>query len=128
MLDPVKIKWAIKSGLSAVCANCIHYWRAQQHVPESRPVEGFKPIEAHCPFTDCCGPSFGKAFPRYDGPYKGKLATICYICGAEADAAIEMHGRGFIGVCDRHIEQFKSHLRKPNAPPPTVNERIVPVV
>ncbi len=128
MLDAKKVQWAIKSGLSAICAQCLHYWAAQQHIPDDDPAEGHKPVEAHCPRRDCGGPQFDLVFPKYEGPLAGRLATICYICGDEPDAMVEMHGRGHIGVCKKHLPSFREHLRKPNAPPPKVRERVVPLV
>lgn len=127
MINRIKAQWAIKSGLSAVCANCIHYWARQEQVDEARPFEHFKPAEAGCG-KDCGGPIMNRAFPLYEGPFKDKLASICFICGEEAHASVEMHGRGYLGVCEDHIDQFKRMLGKPGAPPPTVRERIVQVI
>jgi hypothetical protein len=128
MIDATRTQWAIKSGLSAVCANCLRYWEKQDLVPEARPLEHFKPAEAGCQVRDCGGPIVNRAFPKYSGPLEGKLASICFICGAEPDAAVEMAGRGYLGVCNAHIEQFKKMLGKPGAPPPQVRERLVQVV
>ena len=41
----------------------------------------------------------GLAFPEYEGPMDGNLVSFCYICGGEPDAAVEIHGKGVLGVC-----------------------------
>lgn len=128
MIDEARVQWAIKSGLSAVCANCLHYWRRQENAPVARPYEQFKPAEAACGHDGCGGPIRDRAFPDYDGPLKGRLASICFICGGEPDATVEMHGRGYLGVCKEHLEQFRMMLGKPGAPPPQVRERVVQVI
>ena len=122
------IQWAIKSGLSAVCAHCVHYWRKQDQVPEARPFEHFKPSESSCMVDSCGGPLLNRAFPMYDGPLREKISSICFICGEEPSAMVEMLGRGYLGVCGKHIEQFKKMLGKPGVQPPAVRERVVQVV
>lgn len=128
MIDATRAQWAIKSGLSAICAHCTRYWAKQELVPAARPLEHFKPAEAGCGEHACGGPARDLAFPRYEGPLKGRLASVCFICGELPDATVEMHGRGYLGVCSAHIEQFKRMLGKPGAPPPQVRERIVQVI
>jgi len=128
IVDASEVQWAIKSGLSAICANCLHYWRKQEQVEKARPLEHFKPSAASCDKRDCGGPIMDRAFPKYEGPLKDKLSSVCFICGDEPDATVEMLGRGYLGVCNRHIEQFKKMLGKPGAPPPQVRERVVQVI
>ena len=74
-----------------------------------------------------------RAFPEYKGPMKNRLAAICYICGNEADAGIQIGG-GMIGVCNRpgpmgrtHIDVFKKMITKPGKKL-VVNEVVIPAV
>jgi hypothetical protein len=115
MLSEKLIQREIDSGLSAVCAWCEHHWATLR--------DGTTP---GCQQTDCGGPLKGRAFPRYKGP-RADLASYCFICGKDADMAVQIDGKGFIGCCDSHktlmMETFK---RKGGAV--VVKERVVPLV
>jgi hypothetical protein len=111
----------IAFGLSAVCAWCEHWHDAKMR------GENVK-----CGLL-CGGPSSGMAFPLYKGPMAGRLGSICFICGKEADAGLSFGG-GFIGVCERigpnretHLDKFKVMISGPGKRV-VANEIVVPVV
>jgi hypothetical protein len=112
MLTAEMAKAEIETGLSAVCAWCEH-WHENK--------------ERDCG-RDCGGPgSKMKAFPAYKGPWEGNLINMCYICGKEPDAAIELGG-GMLGVCKEHLEHFKKMIkRQPGDKLPVVKEQVVMV-
>lgn len=104
----------IRSGMSFVCAWCEHLWRvfAQN--------EG---KEANCGMK-CGGPMAHDVFPKYKGPLEGQLAKFCFVCGKDADAGVDIGGKGMIGVCSGHIPQLKEMLdTAPGKARPVVHER-----
>lgn len=96
MLGFDKVGRAIKEqGMSAVCAWCLKYWRAREH-------DGANSSSWVCQSTrPCGGPMQGMAFPEYEGPMKGRLASFCYICGGVPEAAVDIGGKGMVGVCNK---------------------------
>ena len=93
MLKADQVELAMKRhGMAAVCAWCLKYWRAREHDD--------KPGEWRCQsMKPCGGPMQGLAFPEYEGPMDDNLVSFCYICGGKPDAAVEIHGKGMLGVC-----------------------------
>jgi hypothetical protein len=70
-------------------------------------------------------------FPMYKGIMEGKLHTFCFICGRDADAAVEIGGR-LLGVCNRQgpngetcVDKLKLILMRQGV---VAKERVVPVV
>lgn len=116
MIDAVKVDRMIENGLSAVCAWCENFWRVfDQHRGE----------EAHCGM-DCGGPASHMAFPKYRGPMEGRMLSFCFICGKDADAGVDIKGRGAIGVCEKHVPQLKRMLNsRVGSKPPVVREHEV---
>jgi hypothetical protein len=102
MLKADQVELAIKQhGMSAVCAWCLKYWRARERDQ--------KPGAWRCQATKPCGgPMQGMAFPEYEGPLEGNLASVCYVCGGEPDAMVEIHGRGMVGVCKERKRSDKT--------------------
>lgn len=100
MLDHVKAKEAVKSGLAAVCAWCEHYWEATDQRPSNH---------SGCIIKKCGGPSVHMAFPEYKGPWNPK-EKYCFLCGKSADAIVDISGKGAIGVCDDHVSRLKEIL------------------
>jgi len=96
MLEFDQVDRAIKMhGMSAVCAWCLKYWNARGH-------DDANSSSWQCQATKPCGgPMQGMAFPEYEGPMKGKLASFCYICGGPPDAAVDIGGKGMLGVCNK---------------------------
>jgi hypothetical protein len=120
MLNEFKVQREIKdTGLSAVCAWCERYWEAKART-EGRAFQ--------CGVQGCCGPGKGGAFAQYKGPRPNK-ASYCFICSAEADMAVEIHGAagGMIGCCKSHESALKLMLSR-TGKPVVVNERLVPVM
>jgi hypothetical protein len=115
MLSEMIIKREIANGMSAVCAWCEHHWSALK--------EGRTP---GCQQHDCGGPLKGLAFPRYKGP-RPHLASYCFICGTDADMAVEFTGRGSVGCCKGHESSLRKMIAR-DGQAVVVNERLVPVV
>lgn len=88
MIDNEMAAIEIGTGLSAVCAWCEHWYKSKDRGKTTMCGKG------------CGGPLSGKGFPLYKGPMNGMLHTFCFICGKEAQAAVEISGR-MIGVCKR---------------------------
>lgn len=40
-----------------------------------------------------------RAFPNYKGPWSPK-EKYCFICGRNADASVDIKGKGLVGVCN----------------------------
>lgn len=97
MLDVKKVDEMIKSGLSAVCAWCEHFWTQNDK-------------DAICVLS-CGGPNSHKAFPMYKGPYEGKIQDMCFVCGGVPDAIVDINGQGVIGVCNNHMDLMKEMIR-----------------
>ena len=102
MLDVVKIKEAVESGLVAVCAWCEHYWEATSKKPEGH---------SGCVKNECGGPLTYKAFPLYKGPWSPK-EKYCFLCGKDADSLADIGGKGAIGICKEHVPTLKELLNK----------------
>ena len=100
MLDPKKAEEAVKSGLAAVCAWCEHYWETSDKKPENH---------SGCIRAKCGGPIIHRAFPEYKGPWSPK-EKYCFLCGKSADAMVDIHGSGTIGVCSDHMTKLKEIL------------------
>lgn len=115
MLSETMVKKQIDGGVSAVCAWCEHYW--------VRLRDGGTP---GCQQPDCGGPLSGKAFPRYKGP-RPHLASYCFVCGTEADMAVEFTGRGSVGCCTGHESLLRKMIAR-DGQSVVVKERLVPVV
>jgi hypothetical protein len=115
MLNEKLIQREIDHGLSAVCAWCEHHWATLR--------EGATP---GCQQVGCGGPGTGRAFPRYRGP-RPILATYCYICGQDADLAVEMGGQGAVGCCADHEALMRRMLSR-DGRPVVVREHLVQVV
>ena len=119
MLTAEMAKREMETGLSAVCAWCEH-WHSGK----------FFDGRAGCLRSGCGGPGGRppRAFPQYKGPLQGQLASICFICGKDADASVEFHGgKGMIGVCDAHTVILKKLLLMHGGRSPVVSERWVAV-
>lgn len=126
MLQKEQVDLAIKGGMSAVCAWCLKYWNAREHDK--------KAVAWRCQSSKPCGgPMQGMAFPEYEGPMQGRLASFCYICGADADAAVEIHGKGIVGVCNNAragktcMEMLRDQLSNPRVVR-KFEEKTVPLV
>jgi len=117
MLDKVKAEQAVKSGLAAICAWCEHYWIARDLKPENH---------SGCVRYECGGPLAHKAFPSYKGPWSPK-AKFCFLCGKSADAMVDIHHHGELGVCGEHIQKLKELLAE-KGKKVVVREEVVPVV
>jgi len=116
-------KREIEAGLSAVCAWCEHWHNGKDQWTVTK-----------CGQMECGGPGANPAmaFPKYKGPWQNNLIKLCFICGEEPDAAVEIHGKGFLGVCKKHIVPLKRMLDRPGGKPrtgplPVVKEKFVPV-
>lgn len=121
MIDEKVAQAEIEVGLSAVCAWCEHFHNGRRDGMVS------------CG-KNCGGPSVGMSFPEYKGPMDGRFATFCFICGKEADSAIEIGGR-MVGVCNRKgpggetcFDKFKILIQRIPNRKVVVKERVVPVV
>jgi hypothetical protein len=120
MLTEAMVQREIDTGLSAVCAWCLHYWEARGRA---------KGTPFACGAGGCGGPSQGRAFPRYNGPRPNK-ASYCFICGRDADMAVEFHAPdagGMVGCCAAHERMLKMVLANRRAQL-VVKERLVPVI
>ena len=117
MLDSAAVQKEIDTGLSAVCSWCTHYWDARARDGKA----------VRCSIAGCGGPGKGMAFPRYSGP-RSNLASYCFVCGAEAQMAVEFHGSGggMVGCCNEHEPLLRRILA--NQKPLVVRERLVPVL
>jgi len=115
MLDDLKVDQAMRSGLAAICAWCEHYWEDS----------GKRPVNHSGCVQDCGGPLVHGSFPRYKGPWSPKH-KFCFICGKMADAAVDIGGKGMIGVCDDHALLLKSLLTTRKTV--TIREKVVPIV
>lgn len=114
MITREQAELEMQTGLSAICAWCEHWHEAKAKRAKGEPVACAK---------DCGGPSSLRAFPLYKGPYKNNLASICFVCGEDAEAAVEIGG-GFLGVCGKHIQKVRDIMEQRKV---TVVERTVPI-
>lgn len=87
MLTEAQVQREIETGLSAVCAWCLHYWEAKGRA---------KGTPFACGVGGCGGPSQGRAFPRYTGPRPNKAAH-CFICLEEHEKIWTADGYKQIG-------------------------------
>jgi len=104
----------MQTGLCAVCAWCEHWHEAKEKRNLGQQMTCDK---------DCGGPSSLRAFPSYKGPYSGNLASICFVCGKDATAAVQI-GDGFLGVCEKHVQQVRDIMEQRKV---IVAERTVPI-
>lgn len=52
----------------------------------------------------CGGPRKGRAYPEYRGPLPPSwLRAHCAVCGDPAAHRVEVHGRGEVGACAKHL-------------------------
>lgn len=96
-MDVDRIRLAVASGVSAVCATCRRYWAGrEQRLPEPR-----------CTATNPCGSPFaGMTFPEYDGPMTD-FARFCFVCGANATHGVKVReDPRVIGMCPRHLDML----------------------
>jgi len=84
MLDNKKIKDAMNVGLSFVCAACTRW-----HDGVEKGVKDHEGDQMCTHFRVCFGPMSGGSFDYYNGPLSTSLVRFCYVCGNEADKAIE---------------------------------------
>lgn len=120
MLTEAMVQKEIDTGLSAVCAWCTRYWEARGRAHGTAFA---------CGVGGCGGPGQGRAFPKYAGPRPNK-ASYCFICGREADMAVEFHGQqgGMVGCCAKHERMLRMVLANRPGTPMRVNERLVPAI
>jgi hypothetical protein len=90
MITEEMVAKLMTDGMVAVCAWCEHLHEAKGRGSDN------------CETMGCGGPAALKSFPKYKGPMEGSLASICYMCGQEADFGAMLGGR-MIGVCNRVI-------------------------
>ncbi len=86
----------IAGGMSAVCVTCRHMREAMD--------KGRR----QCGESSCAGPLAGQGFPKYEGPLKGGLVKMCFVCGVESKLGIG--GVGWqepLGVCMIHEPWLK---------------------
>lgn len=114
-----RIEQAVAAGVTFVCATCDHYWWGVE--------KGISECRAGFEDKTCCGPMGRKAYPEYKGPLGENLHAFCFICGHTADAAVEVMGEGFVGVCKAHVETV-GNFSRPGEKPPFVTEQKLPVV
>jgi len=117
MIESIKAKKAMESGFSAVCAWCEHY-HIQLGQSDGKTFNCGK---------ECNGPGGDRpmAFPQYKGPMQSALASMCFICGGEAGAAVDIHGHGVLGVCEEHIGYLKDMLSRPGIKVNVKEEQVV---
>lgn len=71
-----------------------------------------------CEMETCGGPFVGKSFPDYSGPLtRDMIAKTCFRCGDPATEAIVTKDKGYVGVCEKHL----------NSTVPTSSDTLVPV-
>jgi len=120
------VQAAMMGNVSWVCAHCNKFWWGVQSFLDK--------CKAAVQNVPCGGPVARMAFPQYEGPLTVEsLANHCFVCGAEADAVIEVPPDekkktpgGMIGACKTHIELVKT-FSKEGEPPPTVTEKTLEV-
>jgi len=115
------VKMAREKGVSYICANCVKFWWGIER--------GHAQCQALFQRTKCGGPMSELAFPEYRGLIpRDKFPTICFVCGADADSAVHIHGVDeVLGVCDKH-EEFTRNMRprRPDEPLKIVKATEVP--
>ena len=124
MITAEMAEGAIKRGMSAACAWCERYWEAR----------AAGATDGSCGAIACGGPIRDMTFPMYRGPMI--LTKMCYLCGAQAEAAIEIRGQGSVGVCKGRgrgtaktcYELAMEQLRRRPGPIPVVKEFSVPIL
>lgn len=99
MIDLFKVRLAVASGLSYVCATCENYWGARDKgIPEDR-----------CLSKDNCGsPIAGDVFHEYVGPITA-FDRFCFACGGPSTHGLRVTGSvRVIGACSEHVELVKT--------------------
>lgn len=84
MLDDKKVKEAMTTGLSFICAVCENWHEAV----EKKHVDGDGDLVC-MRYRDCFSPLRGGSFDHYKGPLGMNVLRFCYVCGKPADKAIE---------------------------------------
>lgn len=105
-MNSVRVRLAVSSGLSAVCATCTKYWKARDAgIPGDRCLSQ----------TACGSPLAGHAFQEYDGPIRN-MERWCFVCGEESThAAVHDETGKRFGLCTNHVklvEQIQPMGRK----------------
>lgn len=109
MIDTRLVKKALAAGVVFNCAMCEKFWWGIE-----RGLEHCKAVADKKP---CAGPFGKQAYPEYAGPLRGHLHTVCFVCGDEPSAVVEVLGKGRIGVCKAHVSDIESFSKKGEAPP-----------
>lgn len=97
MIPPYLIDQAIREKVSAVCAQCVLFWRAR--------AKGLSSCG-----QDCGGPISGRDFPQYQGSIT-VFDSFCFVCRDDSVCCVKIpeSSRQF-GVCKRHL-RFLDALR-----------------
>jgi hypothetical protein len=97
-VDQTKIRLAVLSGLSLICATCTKFARAIEK--GSMREDG----SVRCLAVDGCGsPIVGDTFHEYEGPITDFL-RFCFVCGNPAQKGVAVKGhRRVIGACNEHV-------------------------
>lgn len=96
-MDVDRIRLAVASGVSAVCATCRLYWDGRERgLPDSK-----------CTTRHPCGSPFaGMTFPEYVGPMTD-FARFCFVCGANATHGVKVReDPRVLGMCSRHLDML----------------------
>lgn len=92
-----------KNKFMFVCEACEHFRDARNRSTE-KDFGG-------CGKADCGSPFRGDAFRHYKGPLKDHLHAYCFMCGTDADAAVEVQGK-YVGICNYHIPHLKTQVER----------------
>lgn len=90
----------MKKGFSFICAHCKKMFEARARNSYKCAIESSDKM--------CCGPFSNEpnVFPLYEGELTGSFVNFCFWCGERPVAAIDIYGKGFLGVCKDHIEEL----------------------
>jgi len=98
-------QWLLSLGYAFPCAFCSHMGPSDRYEYPS------------CSMENCGGPFVGRSFPCYQGVLtRTTLATHCFRCGEPAEEAIVTNDKGYVGVCQKHL----------NSTVPTSSDTLVP--
>jgi len=96
-----EVQKLVSEGVSFVCAMCENWWWSHDR--------GLDMCKAGILGKECSGPIGGNCYPEYLGPLSSNLVNVCFRCGAQSIAAVEVFGKGMCGVCKEHIEMLDSY-------------------